>query len=143
LVTQARAGLLRLAARERGITSVHTAPAGVNDVSAQPRPSECFLHGDERREPWGKPFRGLEVLRCDHLGSAYVVEMMLLAGSEERPHRSHHIHFVRDGHREIHVLDDRLSQEAVERIWAQVAAAMERGAAPKDHVATFHVAVAA
>jgi hypothetical protein len=101
--------------------------------------SECFLHGDERREPWGKPFRAIEVVRCDHLGAAYVVEMVLLAGSEDRPQRSRHIHFVRDGHREIHALDDHLSQAAVDRIWARVAAAMERGALPKDHQATFHL----
>jgi len=101
-------------------------------------PSECFLHGDERREPWGTPFRAIEVVRCDHLGSAYVVEMVLLAGSEGHPQRSRHIHFVREGRREVHALDDGLGPDAVDRIWAHLAAAMERGEMPKDHQATFH-----
>lgn len=101
--------------------------------------SECFLHGDERREPWGAPFRAIEIVRCDHLGTAYIVEMYLLAGPEDQPHRSHHIHFVRDGRREIHALDDHLSPEAVELIWSQLAAGMERGAIPQDHRAEFHL----
>jgi hypothetical protein len=125
----------------RGLPSVHALPAGVKKVTTAPPRSECFLHGDERREPWGTPFRAIEIVRCDHLDAAYVVEMVLLAGSEDRPHRSHHIHFVRNGRREVHALDDQLSQEAVEQIWAQLAAAMERGAWPKEHQAAFHGAV--
>jgi hypothetical protein len=104
----------------------------------RPSRSECALHGDEGREPWGTPFRGIEVVRCDHLGAAYVVEMYLVAGTDERPYRSHHMHFVRDGRREIHVLDEHLSQTRVEHVWASVVAAMERGEAPNEHEARFH-----
>jgi hypothetical protein len=86
------------------------------------RRSECRLHGDEGREPWG----------------ADVVEMYLVAGREELPYRSHHIHFVRDGLREVHVLDEHLSPEGVERIWAAAVAAMERGDQPRTHEAQFH-----
>jgi hypothetical protein len=102
------------------------------------RRNECRLHGDEGREPWGKPFRGIEVVRCDHLETAYVVEMYLLAGSDETPHRSHHIHFVRDGRREVHALDDGLSQAQVDEVWAIAVAAMERGETPRDYRAEFH-----
>jgi hypothetical protein len=102
------------------------------------RRSECRLHGDEGREPWGAALRDIEVIRCDHLGNAYVVEMYLVAGSEELPYRSHHIHFVRDGLREVHVLDEHLSPEGVERIWAAAVAAMERGDQPRTHEAQFH-----
>jgi hypothetical protein len=107
-------------------------------MAAGPRRSECLLHGDEVREPWGESFRGIEVVRCDHLGSAYVVEMFLLAGGEGDMLRSHHIHFVRDGRREVHALDERLSQERIDRVWASVVTAMERGDAPKPQEAQFH-----
>lgn len=107
-------------------------------MNQKQRQNECFLHGDEVREPWGEPLRGIEAVRCDHLGSAYVVEMYLIAGREEREYRSHHIHFVRDGRREIHALDERLSLESVEKVWAGVVAAMERGDAPRNDKAQFH-----
>ncbi len=100
--------------------------------------SECQLHGDEGREPWGAPFRGIEVVRCDHLGTAYVVEMFLLAGGALDVLRSHHIHFVRDGAREIHALDERLTREEIDRVWRSVVAAMERGDRPRAHEAQFH-----
>ena len=102
------------------------------------RKSECRLHGVEGREPWGAVLRDIEVIRCDHLGNAYVVEMYLVAGSEVQPYRSHHIHFVRDGLREVHALDERLSPEGVEQVWAGVVAAMERGDRPRNHEAQFH-----
>lgn len=107
-------------------------------MTAGPHRNECQLHGDEGREPWGRPFRAIEVVRCDHLGGAYVVELLLLAGEEDGGLRSHHIHFVRDGLREVHALDDALSQEGVERVWASMVAAMERGEAPRAHEAQFH-----
>lgn len=107
-------------------------------MTAGPRRSECLLHGDEGREPWGASFRGIEVVRCDHLGSAYVVEMFLLAGGEADVLRSHHIHFVREGRREVHALDERLSQERIEHVWASVVVAMERGDSPRAHQAQFH-----
>jgi hypothetical protein len=107
-------------------------------VSEQTRHNECFLHADEGREPWRPVFRNIEVVRCDHLGTAYVVEMFLIAGSEESPYRSHHIHFVRDGRREVHALDEGLSQELVERVWSAAVAAMERGEAPRENEAQFH-----
>jgi hypothetical protein len=107
----------------------------VNDVPGQ---NECFLHGNEGREPWGTPFRGIEVVRCDHLGEAYVVEMHLVAGSEECPHRSHHIHFVRDGRREVHALDEDLSPGAVDEVWRRVVDAMECGESPNANIARFH-----
>lgn len=103
-----------------------------------PRRNECRLHGGEGREPWGRPFRGIEVVRCDHLGTAYVVEMYLLASNDASPHRSHHIHYVRDGRREIHALDEGLGQAEVDAIWAVMVAAMERGDMPRDHPAEFH-----
>lgn len=112
--------------------------SGGKVMAAGPRRSECLLHGDEVREPWGRAFRGIEVVRCDHLGSAYVVEMFLLAGSEADVLRSHHIHFVRDGLREVHALDEQLSQHRIERVWASVVAAMERGDAPKPREAQYH-----
>jgi hypothetical protein len=111
---------------------------GGKGMTAGPRRSECLLHGDEVREPWGSSFRGIEVVRCDHLGSAYVVEMFLLAGGEGDVLRSHHIHFVRDGRREVHALDEHLSPDQIDRIWASVVAAMERGDAPKAREARFH-----
>jgi hypothetical protein len=114
-------------------------PRGAGNArTAGPRRSECQLHGDEGREPWGRAFRGIEVVRCDHLGPAYVVEMFLLAGGEADELRSHHIHFVRDGLREVHALDERLSQDRIERVWASVVAAMERGDAPKPREAHYH-----
>jgi len=105
---------------------------------AVPRRSECQLHGDEGREPWGAPFRGIEVVRCDHLGSAYVVEMFLLAGGTLDVLRSHHIHFVQAGAREVHALDEHLSREHIDRVWCSVVAAMERGERPRAHEARFH-----
>ena len=102
------------------------------------RKSECRLHGDDGREPWGASLRAIEVLRCDHLGTAYVVEMYLVAGSEEQLIRSHHIHFVRDGLREVHALDEDLTPEGVQQIWAGAVAAMERGDRPRNTEAWFH-----
>ena len=107
-------------------------------MNERSRPNDCFLHGDEGREPWGRPFRQIEVVRCDHLGAAYVVEMVLIAGSEERPARSRHIHFVRGRRREIHALDEGLSEELVEEVWQRAVMAMERGDVPRDAVAEFH-----
>lgn len=107
-------------------------------MSEGSRANECFLHGDEVREPWGRHLRDIEVVRCDHLGSAYVVEMYLVAGAAESLYRSHHIHFVRDRWREVHALDDALSPEMVERIWSRAVAAMERGERPNDREARFH-----
>ncbi len=105
------------------------------------RQSECIVHGDEGREPWCPPFRSIEVVRCDHLGLAYVVEMYLVAGSDGRRYRSHHIHFVRDGLREVHALADDLSQDMVDGVWRSVVIAMERGAAPNVNEAQFHARV--
>lgn len=102
------------------------------------RKSECRLHGDEGREPWGASLRGIEVVRCDHLGNAYAVEMYLLAGNDEQPCRAHHIHFVRAGLREVHALDERLDPADVEQVWAGAVAAMERGDRPRNHEARFH-----
>jgi hypothetical protein len=107
-------------------------------VKAQFRPSECLLHSEEGQEPWCPPLKNVETVRCDHLGSAYVVEMFLHAGSDGTSYRSHHIHFVRDGRREVHALADDLSQEMVDRVWHNAIAAMERGEAPQDHEAQFH-----
>ena len=107
-------------------------------MSIHARPSECLLHGDEGREPWCPPFRNVETVRCDHLGTAYVVEMYLDAGGDGTRYRSHHIHFVRDGRREVHALADDLSQEHVDMVWSDAVTAMERGAAPNDHEAQFH-----
>jgi hypothetical protein len=107
-------------------------------MSALPRQSECFLHGDEAREPWRPSFRNIEVVRCDHLGVAYVVEMYLVAGSEGSLVRSHHIHFVRGGLREVHALADDLSQDQVDRVWSRAVSAMERGDAPDYNQAYFH-----
>lgn len=103
--------------------------------------NECALHGAEGREPWGRAFRGIEVVRCDHLGSAYVVEMILLAGSDEEPQFSRHIHFVRDRQREVHVLAEDLAQVAVDAIWIDMVEAMEGGAVPRGDVARFHPGV--
>jgi hypothetical protein len=100
--------------------------------------SECFVHGGEVREPWRSAFRDIEVVRCDHLGVAYVVEMVLVAGSPGRLYRSHHIHFVRDGRREVHALADDLSQDLIDSVWSRAVLAMERGEAPDCHRATFH-----
>lgn len=107
-------------------------------ASSQPRGNECQLHGDEGREPWAPRLRNIEVVRCDHLGPAYVVEMYLVVGDEDHPARSHHIHFVRDGRREVHALNDGLSPEMVERVWTSVVSSMERGDTPNDRVAVFH-----
>ena len=107
-------------------------------MSERARQSECFLHGDEGREPWCPPFRTIEVVRCDHLGFSYVAEMYLVAGSEGRPHRSHHIHFVRGGLREVHALADDLSPDMVERVWRSAVSAMERGEAPNYNEARYH-----
>ena len=100
--------------------------------------NECALHGAEGREPWGRAFRGIEVVRCDHLGSTYVVEMVLLAGSEEQPQYSRHIHFVRDGQREVHALAESLNQLDIDEVWASMVSAMERGDQPRSTVAQFH-----
>ena len=107
-------------------------------LSHQAGRSECFVHGDEGREPWRSVFRDIEVIRCDHLGVAYVVEMVLVAGSAGTLYRSHHIHFVRGGRREVHALADDLSREMVDRVWSRVVRAMERGEAPNYHQAQFH-----
>jgi hypothetical protein len=107
-------------------------------ISDHARQSECFLHGDEAREPWRPSFRNIEVVRCDHLGVAYVVEMYLVAGSEGSLVRSHHIHFVREGLREVHALADDLSQDMVDQVWSRAVAAMERGEAPNYNEALFH-----
>ncbi len=100
--------------------------------------NECALHGRQGREPWGRPFRRIEVVRCDHLGSAYVVELLLWAGSEERPQRSRHVHFVRDGEREVHALAEELTAHEAEAVWTRVVAAMERGERRRSAVAQFH-----
>jgi len=102
------------------------------------RQSECFVHGDAGREPWCPPFRSVEVVRCDHLGLAYVVEMYLVAERDGTRYRSHHIHFVRDALREVHALADDLSQDMVERVWSHAVRAMERGEAPNVNEAHFH-----
>ncbi len=78
------------------------------------------------------------MVRCDHLGVAYVVEMYLVAGSEGSLVRSHHIHFVRGGLREVHALADDLSQDQVDRVWSRAVSAMERGDAPDYNQAYFH-----
>jgi hypothetical protein len=101
--------------------------------------SECFLHGnEEQQEPWRPRFRDIEVVRCDHLGTAYVVEMYLVAGSDEHPTRSHHIHYVRDDRREVHSLDADLSQERIDAVWRMAITAMERGQTPNENEARFH-----
>jgi hypothetical protein len=102
------------------------------------RRSECFVHGDEGREPWRSAFRDIEVVRCDHLGLAYVVEMVLVAGSAGTLYRSHHIHFVQGNRREVHALADDLSQDVVEGVWSRAVRAMEQGKAPDCHRAYFH-----
>src|SRR5688572_32567304 len=107
-------------------------------MSHQARRNECFVHGEEGREPWRSAFRDIEVVRCDHLGVAYVVEMVLVAGSAGTPYRSHHIHFVSDGRREVHALADDLSREMVDRVWSRVVRAMERGEAPNSREVHFH-----
>jgi len=104
----------------------------------QARRSECFVHGGEVREPWRSAFRDIEVVRCDHLGVAYVVEMVLVAGSPGSLYRSHHIHFVRDSRREVHALADDLSQDVIDGVWSRAVLAMERGEAPDCHRAHFH-----
>lgn len=108
------------------------------DVTGVKTRNECALHGAEGREPWGRAFRGIEVVRCDHLGSAYVVEMILLAGNDEQPQYSRHIHFVRDRQREVHVLAESLSQDAIDAVWEQAIYAMESGVQPRGDVAKFH-----
>ncbi len=108
------------------------------EINHQARRSECFVHGDEVREPWRSVFRDIEVVRCDHLGVAYVVEMVLVAGSADNLYRSHHIHFVRDGRREVHALADDLTQDLVDRVWSRAVSAMERGEVPNYNEAHFH-----
>ena len=120
------------------MNAADSASADGEGMSAHIHLSECALHGEEGREPWCPPFRNVATVRCDHLGSAYVVEMYLDAGSDVTRHRSHHIHFVRDGRREVHALADDLSQDLVERVWRNAVTAMERGAAPNDNEAQFH-----
>ena len=112
--------------------------AGDAGMRQQARRNECFVHGDEAREPWGRAFRDIEVLRCDHLGLAYVVEMILIAGSSETLQRSHHIHFVRGSRREVHALADDLGQDLIDRVWSQAVLAMERGEAPNCNQTHFH-----
>ena len=112
--------------------------AGDEGRPHQARRSECFMHGDEGREPWRSLFRDIEVLRCDHMGVAYVVEMVLVAGSSETQYRSHHIHFVRGSRREVHALADDLSQDAIDRVWSRAVLAMERGETPNSHHVHFH-----
>jgi len=112
--------------------------AGGKEMTHQLQRSECFVHGEEGREPWRRAFRDIEVLRCDHLGVAYVVEMVLVAGNAGTLYRSHHIHFVRGSRREVHVFADDLSQDAIDRVWSQAVLAMERGEAPNCHQTHFH-----
>ncbi len=112
--------------------------AGDKGLTHQTRRSECFVHGDEGREPWRPAFRDIEVLRCDHMGVAYVVEMVLVAGNAGTLYRSHHIHFVRGSQREVHVLGDDLSQDAIDRVWSRAVLAMERGDAPNCRQVHFH-----
>ena len=112
--------------------------AGDEGITSHTRRNECFVHGDGGREPWRSVFRDIEVVRCDHLGVAYVVEMYLVAGSEGNQVRSHHIHFVRNGLREVHALADDLSQDLVEQVWNHAVSAMERGDAPNFNEARFH-----
>ena len=88
--------------------------------------------------PGGRRFGILRCVRCDHLGVAYVVEMVLVAGSAGTLYRSHHIHFVRGGRREVHALADDLSQDVIDRVWSRAVLAMERGEAPDCHQAHFH-----
>ena len=102
------------------------------------RRSECFVHGDEGREPWRSAFRDIEVVRCDHMGVAYVVEMVLVAGNAGTLYRSHHIHFVRGSRREVHALADDLSRDQIDRVWNQAVLAMERGESPDCHQTHFH-----
>src|SRR5215208_1588470 len=99
-------------------------------MTHQTSQSECFVHGGEGREPWRSVFRDIEVVRCDHLGIAYVVEMVLVAGNAGTLYRSHHIHFVRGSRREVHVLADDLSQDLIDGVWSRAVLAMERGEAP-------------
>jgi hypothetical protein len=112
--------------------------AAAEGLSQQARRSECIVHGDEGGEPWRPAFQDIEVIRCDHLGAAYVVEMVLVAGSAGTLHRSHHIHFVHDGRREVHALADDLTQDLIDRVWSRAVLAMERGEAPNCHQAHFH-----
>jgi hypothetical protein len=113
-------------------------PDGDEGMTSQARRSECFVHGAEGREPWRSLFRDIEVLRCDHMGVAYVVEMVLVAGNSGTQHRSHHIHFVRGSRREVHALADDLSQDLIDRVWSRVVLAMERGEAPNSRQVHFH-----
>jgi hypothetical protein len=112
--------------------------AGDEGMTHQAHRSECFVHGGDGREPWRPAFRDIEVLRCDHMGGAYVVEMVLVAGNSGTLYRSHHIHFVRGSRREVHVLADDLSQDLIDRVWSRAVLAMERGEAPNCHQAHFH-----
>ena len=112
--------------------------AGDEGMTHQTRRSECFMHGDEGGEPWRPAFRDIEVLRCDHMGVAYVVEMILVAGNAGTLYRSHHIHFVRGSRREVHALADDLSQDAIDRVWSRAVLAMERGDAPNVRQVHFH-----
>ena len=111
---------------------------GDHGMTHQVRRNECFVHGDEGREPWRPAFRDIEVLRCDHMGVAYVVEMILVAGNAGTLYRSHHIHFVRGSQREVHALADDLSQDAIDRVWSRVILAMERGDVPNCRQVHFH-----
>jgi hypothetical protein len=121
--------------RSLAADAVATAGEGIRH---QARQSECFMHGDQDGEPWRSVFRDIEVIRCDHLGVAYVVEMVLVAGSADMQYRSHHIHFVRDGRREVHALAEDLTQDSIDRVWNRAVLAMERGEAPNYHQAHFH-----
>jgi hypothetical protein len=112
--------------------------AGDEGMTSQAGRSECFVHGGEGREPWRSLFRDIEVVRCDHMGVAYVVEMVLVAGNSGTPYRSHHIHFVRGSRREVHALADDLSQDLIDRVWSRAVLAMERGEAPNSRQVHFH-----
>jgi hypothetical protein len=114
------------------------AAGGDEGMISQARRNECFVHGGEGREPWRSLFRDIEVLRCDHMGVAYVVEMVLVAGNSESQYRSHHIHFVRGNRREVHALADDLSQDLIDRVWSRAVLAMERGEAPNCRQVHFH-----
>src|SRR5215211_6887135 len=113
-------------------------PVAAERMRPEARRSECFVHGDEDGEPWRSSFRDIEVVRCDHLGIAYVVEMVLVAGNADTLYRSHHIHFVRGSRREVHALADDLGQDAIDRVWSRAVLAMERGEAPNCHQTHFH-----
>ena len=114
------------------------AAGGGEGITSPARRNECFVHGGEGREPWRSQLQDIEVLRCDHMGVAYVVEMVLVAGNSDTQYRSHHIHFVQGSRREVHALADDLSQDLVDRVWSRAVLAMERGETPNCRQVHFH-----